>query len=339
MRLWKIYIAIGAVFLVMTGATQDVHFSQFDLAPFTANPALSGAIRTDQRFIINYKDQWAKLAKFRTMAASYDLAILKRRSGRYLGVGISAYSDKAGKSEFGNTQVDLNVAYNLPVNKKNSLSMGLKVGWGQRSAKLMELRWDNQWTGFSYDPSLPTGESAFVEQSSFVDLGAGILWRKRKSDMFSWSLGAAGFHLNSPNISLIGSGEGQYLRKYVLHGGMEFRREKYDVLPKFFIAKQGGAYEVNIGSMIARRLGGDSRYTKESTSSSVQLGLFYRVGDALIPRLLYEYKRLISIGVSYDVNLSRLREQSRYQGGIEIAIVYHGSFTDKRRKLKNHEGR
>ena len=59
---------------------QDPHFSQFYTSPLTLNPALAGAIDDDQRFVLNYKNQWEALGTtFRTYAASYDLALMKKR--------------------------------------------------------------------------------------------------------------------------------------------------------------------------------------------------------------------------------------------------------------------
>ncbi len=340
MNLLRIHIVIFCVLIFFSAEAQDIHFSQFYLSPLTLNPALAGAINNDQRMLLNYKNQWESFGTtFRTYAASYDLALMKKKlKGRYIGLGLSAYSDKAGTSEFGNTQVNLSVAYNLLINKKNQIAFAVQGGWGQRSAQLMNLRWDSQYTGSNYDPNLPTGEEALNENATFIDLGAGILWRKRTDNGFDWSLGGAAFHLNEPNLSLIGTSLDNYLRKYVVHGEVRIDRKKYVILPKFFVAKQGGAYEFNIGGLLQRRIGRDSRYTRENTSSSFYLGAFYRVNDAIVPTVQLEYKRMLSIGISYDVNISKLSDHTLYRGGMELAIVYHAGFTDRRRKLQKIEG-
>ena len=316
---------------------QDVHFSQFGLSPLTLNPALAGDSENGQRFIINYKNQWESIGStYRTYSASYDLALMKNKlGGRYIGIGVSAYSDKAGKSEFGNTEAQASIAYNLLLNKKQELSFAIRFGYGQRSAQLTTLRWDSQYTGSNYDPNLPSGEEALDQQTSFLDLGAGVLWRNRGSGEYEWRLGASAFHLNTPNISLIGTSEDIYLMKYVLHGEVRIGEERYRIVPSFFVAKQGGAREINVGGMVQRRFGQDSRYTRENTSSSAYLGLFYRVNDALIPTMLFEFKRSFSIGISYDVNTSRLSQQTNYRGGVELAIAYHRVLSDSRRKLKS----
>ena len=340
MSLNRAYIIMVFALICVSVHAQDVHFSQFYLSPLTLNPALAGSIDDDQRFVLNYKNQWESFGTtYRTYAASYDLALMKKKlKGRYIGVGISAYSDKAGTSEFGNTQANLSVSYNLLLNRKNQIAFAVQAGYGQRSAQLMNLRWDSQYTGSNYDPSLPTGEEALNENASFIDLGAGVLWRKAHKKDLGWSLGAAAFHLNQPNLSLIGTTLDNYLMKYVVHGSVKIDRKKYVILPKFFVAKQGGAFEVNVGGLVQRRLGQDSRYTRENTSSSFYIGVFYRVNDAIVPTVLLEYKRMLSIGISYDVNISKLSDHTIYRGGMELSITYHGVFSDSRTKLQRIEG-
>lgn len=325
-------------FLLSTSSVvaQDVHFSQFYQSPLMINPAQAGAMEDDQRFIINYKNQWESIgATYRTYSASYDLALFKGKlDDRYIGLGVSAYSDKAGTSEFGNTQANLSIAYNMHLNDLNQLSFAIQGGYGQRSAQLMNLRWDSQYTGSNYDPTLPSGEAGLDQQASFIDLGAGILWRKETGGGIGWKVGGSVFHANEPELSLIGTTLDTYLMKYVIHGGGEFGVGQLIVKPKFFAAKQGGAEEINFGGLLERRFGTDSRYTRQNTSSSAMLGIFHRWKDAIIPTMLLKYKRSLSIGISYDVNVSRLSRQTDYRGGIEISLGYHKAFSDSRRRIK-----
>ena len=126
-----------------------------------------------------------------------------------------------------------------------------------------------------------------------------------------------------------------YLMKYVIHGELRISNEQFVIIPQFFAAKQGGSREMNIGGLLQKRFGQDSRYTRENTSSSVALGLFYRINDAIIPTMLLEFKRALSVGISYDINSSRLNRQTNYRGGMELTISYHKTISDNRRKLKS----
>jgi Type IX secretion system membrane protein PorP/SprF len=51
-------------------------------------------------------------------------------------------------------------------------------------------------------------------------------------------------------------------------------------------------------------------------------GVFYRVNDAIIPKLLYEAGDF-AVGLAYDANISGYRKASRYRGGFEISLRYN----------------
>ena len=44
-------------------------------------------------------------------------------------------------------------------------------------------------------------------------------------------------------------------------------------------------------------------------------------------------KRMLVIGMSYDINVSGLRAATRYRGGTELTLQYVGIFKDKRSRL------
>src|SRR5690606_23911911 len=62
--------------LVMTGGlkAQDIHYSQFYMAPLHLNPAMAGVMNCNNRAIVNYRNQWATVLTnpYNTFSASYD---------------------------------------------------------------------------------------------------------------------------------------------------------------------------------------------------------------------------------------------------------------------------
>lgn len=327
---------IALLALRMFASAQDIHFSQFHLAPLTLNPALAGAIGDDHRFTATYRDQWSSIdVPFTTYAASYDLPLMRgKMNGRYLGVGAHAYQDKAGTSGFGTLNAGASIAYDLKLSRFGDIAFGLQGAYGQRSADLSGLSWDSQYTGSNFDPALPTGEAAFVQRRTYVDLAAGILWRHiiAGSEM---AFGAAVHHPHQPDVSLLEAGSDPLPMRISVHGEAEFETGEWLWTPRFLFHKQGGAMEATFGAMAERRLGVSSRFTDARTENSFQFGCLYRWQDAIIPMMLFDYHRFLSIGVSYDVNISRLQAQTSYQGGLEVALVYHGAFSDQRRKIRS----
>jgi len=55
---------------------------------------------------------------------------------------------------------------------------------------------------------------------------------------------------------------------------------------------------------------------------SVQFGLNYRIGDAVIPTFELDIKNTIRVGVSYDVNTSGFNEATQGKGSPEFSIIY-----------------
>lgn len=323
------------VIATQIASAQDVHFSQFFNAPLTLNPALTGAIAGQQRAALIHRSQWQRLgAPFRTFAFSYDAPLLRgRMKGRYLGIGASAYSDKAGKSGYGDTQGGLSIAYGLCTGDAGVLALGMQAAYGQRSAVLDGLRWDAQYGGGGYDPSRATGENIPNASSAFIDLSSGITWQQWDGEDVKWSAGIAAFHLNRPSVTLFGTDADVLLRRYTVHASGRIATKRWVYLPQAYASQQGASREIVFGGLMHRRVGTDSRYTTDKTSSSFQAGIFYRWNDAIVPMVQVEYKRMITAGISYDVNISGLRHATRYKGGMEVTLRYIGGFGDKRRQL------
>lgn len=330
-----VFIAALATTLLVA---QDVHFGQFYNAPLVINPANAGDIEGDQRFAMIHREQWRSVGSpFRTDAFSYDVPLFrgKMRDGRYLGVGVNAFSDKAGASRFGDTQGNLSIAYALRSGAESVLAFGLQGGYGQRSAILDGMRWDSQYNGAGYDPDLPTNESIASSRAQFVDFAAGVLGKGELKSGIRWKAGASVFHLNQARVSLFGSAEDRLLRRFVAHGEMRIDGDRWVWLPKFFVAQQGASREINVGGLLHRRVGLDSRYTTERNSSAFYFGAFYRWNDAVVPTVQFEWKRRMMAAFSYDVNVSKLRAHTAFRGGMEVSLQWIGVFQDKRMRLPN----
>jgi type IX secretion system PorP/SprF family membrane protein len=314
---------------------QDIHLSQFFNAPLVLNPANAGDIEGDQRAALMYRTQWQSAGSpFRTQAFSYDLPLFRQRmKGRYLGVGIHLFSDKAGNTKFGDTQGNLSVSYAIKSGDESLLAFGIQGGYGQRSAVLNGMRWDSQYNGAGYNPDLPTGETMADASTNFVDFGAGVLWKGETKSGAQWKSGASVYHLNQPMVSLFGSNDDRLLRRYVLHAEMRFEGKKWTWLPKVYVQQQGGGREAVLGALMHRRINVDSRYTTHKNSSAIYMGCFYRWNDAVVPTLQFEWQRKLVAALSYDVNVSRLRAQTSKRGGMEVSIQWIGVFDDKRMKL------
>ena len=108
---------IFLVFLmvVQCANAQDLHFSLPFRTPLLLNPALTGGSSGNYRIVTAYKNQWSTIATpFQTIYASYDMRLLHENAGdNHLGLGLSFYRDKAGKTNMGLSQLNLSLAYEI----------------------------------------------------------------------------------------------------------------------------------------------------------------------------------------------------------------------------------
>ncbi len=307
---------------------QDIHFSQSFASPMSLNPATSGNFDGKFRFHCNYKDQWRSVSKpYKTIYASADyVAIKKKKTGNYLGVGLSFYNDKAGTSNFATNEINLLLAYNVKINKYNFFATGLGFGFAQKSIKINGLKWDNQFNGIAYDPNLDSGEPVFNRRVNYTNFSAGLLWNIIPDEKNKITVGASVFHLNKPNQAFSGIDRDPLNPKIVIHANAQFKigQRNSSFVPIILYTSQSKLNEITVGGMIKYDLGVESKYTGINKSSFLSMGLLYRVNDAVIAILNLEYKQMYNFGFSYDINASGLTRVSKGRGGLELHIGYIG---------------
>lgn len=318
---------------------QDIHFSQFEMAPLQQNPALAGALYGVQA-TINYKDQWRTIGSpYKTFGVGYDMRLTKKRTTQgFMSMGFHLFSDKAGDSKMGTTQGNFTLAYHVQLDEYNTLGAALQPGFFQRSVNFTGLQWGNQFDGMHYDATIPTGELGGAQSFTKYDLGAGILWtyNNTRGDIYvtdnhdiNAHAGFSVYHLTTPKYSFIGSQEELYM-KFVLHGGItkSLGESKLAITPSFFFYKQGPAYELYVGTMFRYLLTQDSKFTGFKSASAFYWGVYCRTRDAITARILYEYAGW-GFGVSYDINTSSLKQATNTRGGLELSLRMVTSLSNK----------
>ncbi len=244
-----------------------------------------------------------------------------------MGIGLGAYKDVAGDTEFGTTSILLSASALLKLNNLQTLSLGLQGGVMQNSIN-SNMRWGNQYDGNGYDPTLSSNESMTLNSNPFVgDFNAGIVWNYGTSestitsnDLFSTQLGLAVSHLSRQRINMTNFEEKIYNR-FTFHGKsfVGIKNTPYAFIPGVLFQKQGPSYELILGSYVRTKLKNESRYTGIFKESAIYLGLFYRAGDALIPKMgleIYDF----NLGVSYDVTTSTLSGANGFEFSLQYII-------------------
>lgn len=319
--------------LALSLPAQDIHFSQYYNAPLVMNPGLTGAFNGDQRVIINHKDQWRAVGSpYQTSLLSFDMGLMKKKwKSAYLGTGLVAFSDKAGDTQLGTTQINLSLSGIVYVGENQLLSAGLQGGFAQRSIKTEKMQWGNQFDGNVFNPTLPTGETNQMQPYSFGDFSAGLSWSYGATEAnlfsnneFKANFGVALFHVNKPKQQFSTFQEiDRMYSKLSAHGGLHVGvgQTNFAIQPSFFYWKQGPQQQVNLGAFIRYQLRAESKYTGMFKETALSFGGYMRTRDAFIPSVFFEYASF-ALGLTYDVNVSDLKTVSNKKGGVEVSLRY-----------------
>lgn len=337
------------VFFICTANVygQDPHFSQFNEQPALINPALTG-VDNAMRASVGYKDQWQNITTpYRTYGASFETRLkpgnwqqvdkfrsmtFKERSLNRLAMGFSIYKDKAGDGNLDLTQANVSIATFIPTGTKSFLSCGIQAGIAQRRLNTTAFVFPNQFTGTGYDAGMVSNENFSGQNFIYPDASAGIVWsyndktetQPGNHKHIKATLGFSVYHINRPRQMYLAGDKNAMFMKYTLYGDFLIRipGSRIAVAPKYLVQLQGTSTEVISGFLIKYYTAGESKYTGLIKSSCISYGVYYRNKDAVIANLLLEWKEQYAIGLSYDINVSRLTGTSSGRGGLEIMLRY-----------------
>ncbi len=342
---------LGLVFVNLN--SQDIHFSQFYMSPLNLNPAMTGVMNGNIRLTGNYRNQWASVLRdksFRTYSVSYDQRVAVGRND-FFGVGGTVWGDKAGDAGFATQTGKLSFSYSKKIagyrDKASYVVVGAEGGAAQRSIDFLNLRWGTQHNGSGgFDPTLSSNETSFGNTNFvFADLAAGLLLFNVVNKNTNYYIGGAYHHLNRPNQAFSGSDiAGVFVRntdliftRITVHAGGEFPiAPNLGALPGIIYMKQGPAFQINGGNSF--------RFTLNDNPGeyqAFQVGVWARIAsredastagtpgassggvlmDAAILSARFDFND-ISLGFSYDVNVSPLRAASNGQGAFEFSLQY-----------------
>ncbi len=328
----KKFLLIVVLFISSLSYSQDVHFSQIQECPLWLNPANAGFMNGYFRAVANYRNQWAAMGNaYQTMALSVDASTLKTKKGKaYLGMGLFVFNDRAGVAKMGSTQAQIHLNAIIKTSKKSKLGGAVYLGFNQNSANYAALTYESQYNGKEIDNTLGTGEA--VTYASFInsDVGVGLNYEfssanidMLRDDIFSLKIGGAVHHLNQP-VQKFASGSTYKLpMRFVgnVQSRIDIKGTKVAILPSVIFLSQGTASEITVGTHVRYRFKNPTKVTGVKSETGLNIGVYYRVGDAIIPQINVDLGKY-AVGVAYDLNISKYKMVSNYQGGFEIYFKF-----------------
>jgi len=298
---------------------QDIHFSQFNFSPMNQNPANTNLFDGDFRFVGNYRNQWPSVpVRYNTFSASAEMNFATLKNGDRVGGGLVFFFDRAGDSRFTSLNTALSVSYIKTLDKKRRhlLSGGMQFGLVNRNINYSKLNFDNQWNGDVYDPNIGVDENFIRTRFNYFDLGVGVAYRYAKTERTNFTVGFSAVHLTQPRQTFYNDNAVKLNPRFTLHTRTQIKvAKKADIVPEFQFQMQDSKYEVSYGAHA-------KYYVMQSTHTvALNLGAYGRSAEAGWLLAGVDYDNL-QINLSYDINFSKLRNASRYNGGFEVSVIY-----------------
>ncbi|MBT8231860.1 MAG: PorP/SprF family type IX secretion system membrane protein [Saprospiraceae bacterium] len=312
----KVIIVFSFLISWSASDAQDIHYSQFFNSPLNLSPGLTGVYNGDQRYHLNYRQQWASVP---VDYVSGDFGAdfkFRQKNNNYIGLGALINYDEAGALNLNLTGINLFASYGLKLSAKSELTPAITISYAQRRFDAQSAETGNQWDGVAYNPSIPA-EVLGVDNTSFFDVGAGINFRHQSAYRKHIDLGVGAYHLIKPTESFNPNASYDSKRplrlsvyamiNYPLSGGLDF-------IINGLYAKQEAYTEKVINGQFKIYMG-------RAQSAALYLGGGYRVDDAWYPMAAIEIGRVYG-AFSYDFNISDFEFVTDGKGGPELTLRY-----------------
>lgn len=300
---------------------QDINFSQFYELPLLRNPSLAGIYKGDMRLTSAFRNQWQSVsAPYQTTALGFEVRTsLFQNSSDYVSAGIQLTNDVAGDSRLGKTQVLPMLTYHKLVsgNTNTYLSLGFMGGPVQQKFNPTALRFDDQFVNGAYTPLNPTQQTFSRTSLTYWDAAVGMNLSGEIGFAKAY-LGAAYFHFTQPKVAFDQLSDIRLNKKLVFNFGLNMPMSDYDDMIIYSdVFFQGGNRQIQGGAIYMHHF----LTVGEEEDLGFGVGGFYRWNDAVIPVVKVNWYKM-SLGVTYDVNVSKLKPASIYRGGLEVALSY-----------------
>ena len=314
----KILVFFGGLLCVFRAGGQDINFSQFYELPMLRNPALAGIFAGDFRISGAYRNQWESVTvPYRTfgVGAEYKKP-LGPNSDDFITMGAQATNDVAGDSRLSRSQVLPLLNYHKSVNG-GYISAGFMGGAVFQRFDPSKLSFDDQFVSGAYSSSNPTRQVFSNSATMYWDASAGLSFSGMTGEKIHYYLGFGLFHITKPKVAFQKQYDVVLNRKWIINAGFSAAMSETDKLTMY------GDYFVQGGSRLGQ---GGVIYSHDLAESenekiSISGGLLYRWNDAMVPLIKLDYDKL-GIGITYDVNTSKLKSASQYRGGFELTLSY-----------------
>jgi type IX secretion system PorP/SprF family membrane protein len=324
----KQILFIVTLFMVNEVIGQDPNFSQFFASPLTINPAYTGFSDYHWRANTNFRNQNIGLGTtYDTKTISIDGRIYNNELKQsYLAVGGMFLLDEAMSGIYKSNNVSINAAYHVTLGGDDERKHGLTVGLGgiynKTNIDYASLTNSQQLSPIGFNRQLPAGETFIQDIPAKSSATAGIMY-SYISEKQVLDVGFAGYRFYNNNFSVFANGTQLTTPRYDFHlNYSNFINYNLILFLKTYYQTQNGINNLIGGGHVEYFLTGNY----EALQRSVDLGVYYRYNDAVIPYIGIANNQL-KLAFSYDIQVSKMKAAAIIPTSYEISLTY--------RRLKN----
>jgi type IX secretion system PorP/SprF family membrane protein len=323
----KIGLLGACTLIAAVVAAQDLHFSQFFNTPLTTNPANTGFIPdADYRIGAHYRNQWSAVMSvpYKTISAFADAQVMRNKfENGWLGLGGVILNDQAGTGSMRSTKIYGSLAYHQMLGLSSLVSAGFNMGWANKRIDQSRLKYPDQFDGKFFDNTLPTSVVLTNNNVSYFDMQAGMNYAYFPREDIYINAGYSIQHVNRPKESFFNdnTNNGRIpMRHNAFINGILKVNDRVILNPNAYFSMQAGARELVLGTYANYNL-------SEFGEKQLLGGVYYRLGDAIIPMLGLEIKS-VQFMFSYDVTLSSMSKYNGFRGASELSIIKKGFYAE-----------
>ncbi|MBL7803734.1 MAG: PorP/SprF family type IX secretion system membrane protein [Saprospiraceae bacterium] len=318
MHVKKLLLSFFALLTLGALSAQDVHFTQYYMAPTSLNPAMLGKFEGTARIGGIYRDQWRSILnnnRYGTPSAFIDAPIFRGfRKRDWIGAGLTFVSDQVGSGSLRTTVGKLGGSYHFSLDKKGNSYISIGGDYGRTNRRVNN--------DFNFEDELSMGFPSSADdqrlgqnnKSEWSDISAGVVLTSRLNKRMDFNIGFSMFHLGKPNYGILNQTE-KIPQRSVVHGQFNIAMtDRWTVSPAFLYQTMGGADEINLQGLA-------SYLINPQKEIRVNIGAGYRFRDAINAIAGVQYKDL-TVGLAYDINTSDLTSVTNGRGGFELAANY-----------------
>lgn len=316
----KIKILILSFSWALITKAQDPHFTQFYSAPLTINPSYTGFFENGQlRAISNFRQQWiSSVSPIYTTTFQIDSKVGYDDEHKPLSLGILFMNDNAMKGVFKSNYFTLSGSYRLNFDEPGykKLGIGFSTSYGDRKINLGGIAFPEQYSGSSFDLSLPNNETVLNNLKPYISIGAGLLYSNNNKESGNFfDIGISAFHLNKPKQTVLNDATQQLPIRYSVQGNVQQYLNENVFINIMALYQNQANIKYLLGGFYI------SKYLNEENEDFLGVGLFGRTKDAISPYVLLELSNK-RIGISYDINTNNIKNYPKPLQSFELSLQF-----------------